>query len=204
MDHDVFRFLVKGKGREAKDFPGSLLLEKADFSRFKMHKYLWYFLNSQGQGRRVHFPIRAKPVLRWSAKQYIMVNGHITLAPQKPVEFVSFFIGRLQANKDMLQLYDRTIRNNKSKNIMQSKMCTEESLSFTRLLSLVFIPRDLIFSLISSMLRSSTLIVILRSGIISLGSTPNRFCFFSLYIYLIVPVIVGSFDIGLWLSFMVL
>jgi hypothetical protein len=61
MDHDIFRFLVKGKGREAADFPGSLLLEKADFLCFNMHKYCWYFLNSNGQGRTVHFPIRAKP-----------------------------------------------------------------------------------------------------------------------------------------------
>ena len=91
MDHDVFLLLVKGKGKEAKVFPGSLLLEKADFSRYTMHEYWWYFLNSHGQGWRVHFPKRAKPVLRLSAKQYIMVNRHITLAPQKPVEFVSFF-----------------------------------------------------------------------------------------------------------------
>ena len=75
MDHDIFRFLAKGKGREASDFPGSLLLEKADFSHFNMHEYWWYFLNSNGEGRTVHFPIRAKPVLRWSAKQYILVNG---------------------------------------------------------------------------------------------------------------------------------
>ena len=61
MDHDIFRFLVKGKGREAADFPGSLLLEKADFLCFNMHKYWWYFLNSNGQGQTVHFPIRAKP-----------------------------------------------------------------------------------------------------------------------------------------------
>ena len=36
MDHDVFRFLVKGKGRQGENSPGSLLLEKEDFSRFNM------------------------------------------------------------------------------------------------------------------------------------------------------------------------
>lgn len=102
MDHDVFRFLVKGKGREATNFTGSLLLEKDDFSRFNMNDYWWYAFNDNGQGRAVHFPIRAKPVLRWSSKQYISVNECITLAPQKPVETVSFFIARHQTSIDML------------------------------------------------------------------------------------------------------
>ena len=102
MDHDVFRFLVKGKGRQAENFPGSLLLEKEDFSRFNMNQYWWYNLNNNGQGRAVNFPIRAKHILRWSSKQYVAINGHISLAPQKPVEIVSFFIARHQTGIDIL------------------------------------------------------------------------------------------------------
>jgi len=96
LDHDIYRYAFKNKGRAAQNVPGSILLEKEDFGKLFLSPQWWYAFDCHGQGHAIHFPIRAKCILRRSPRKYGRVKGTLTLLPQKPVEIISFYIARCQ------------------------------------------------------------------------------------------------------------
>lgn len=64
MDQDVFRYLLRGRGRPATNYSGVVLLEKADFDRFNLPHYWHYFLNELGEGGEpLPFPLEQNPIL---------------------------------------------------------------------------------------------------------------------------------------------
>ena len=98
MDQDVFRYLLRGRGRPATNYSGVVLLEKADFDRFNLPHYWHYFLNELGEGRAIAFPIRAKPYLGKSSKRWVERGGKLCEAPVTPIETVTWFVPRWPCN----------------------------------------------------------------------------------------------------------
>lgn len=96
LEHDVFRHLFGGKGQPAPEHPGQVLFNKKDFDACNLPEHWWYCFDKHGQGKAISFPVRAKVHLRHSRKKYIQHNGKIEIAPQKPVEMVTFYVGRRQ------------------------------------------------------------------------------------------------------------
>ena len=46
---------------------------KEDFDRVSMlPPDCWYYLNEHGEGKKIDFPIKIKPVITWSPKKYVL------------------------------------------------------------------------------------------------------------------------------------
>ena len=54
----------------------------------------WYFLDKNGEGRAIGFPIKIKPLLLWTPKKFIFNNGEIKQEKQVPVEKAKFAFTR--------------------------------------------------------------------------------------------------------------
>jgi hypothetical protein len=104
MDHDVFRFLFNGKGHPA-NMAGAVLLDKHDFDRMPLlDESWWYCLKKNGEGSKVDFPIRAKPILRKSTSHYILdENNALVQAPSFVQEIVSFYVTTNPCSVDSLR-----------------------------------------------------------------------------------------------------
>ena len=71
MDLDVWRYITSGKGRPA-EHKGHTMFEKGEFVRFDGLPENWsYTLNQLGEGVKVKFPIKAKPIISWSKSTFI-------------------------------------------------------------------------------------------------------------------------------------
>ena len=92
MDLDIWRWGIRQRGVPS-NHKGHLMLEKGDFSRFSLLCHWYYWLDVHGQGMAVDFPLKAKPLLTWSANHYCVSGRDLDLvqAPRVPVEKNSFF-----------------------------------------------------------------------------------------------------------------
>lgn len=103
-EHDIFRYLVRGKGYPS-NVRGATMLEKDDFTRFALPSAWFYTLNKFGDGYRVEFPVRAKPVLKRSSKDFVVNNDGILIQSQTYIfEMVTFYITKRPCSKDSIQL----------------------------------------------------------------------------------------------------
>ena len=94
MRLDVWRFVVHQRGKES-NHRGHLMLEKNDVSRLKfLPNNWWYFLNENGEGKAVDFPIKVKPVLSWSPLTFELCKGKLCQAPRMPLEKLKYILKR--------------------------------------------------------------------------------------------------------------
>ena len=94
IDLDVWRHIVFEKGFTS-EHRGHHLYEKDDFHKFK---YLpvnwWYNLDGDGNGISVDFPLKAKPMLSWSPKNFLKEDGGMIEAKRFPIEKVCLTVIR--------------------------------------------------------------------------------------------------------------
>jgi hypothetical protein len=103
-DHDIFRYLVRGKGYPS-NVPGATMLDKDDLVRFALPSSWFYTLDKFGDGYCVEFPVRAKPVLRRSSKDFVVNNDGILIqSPTYIFEMATFYITKRPCSKDSIQL----------------------------------------------------------------------------------------------------
>lgn len=102
MDHDVFRYLFKGKGYPS-NLAGSIMLQKEHFSRMPLPDSWNYCLDAVGEGDEVDFPIRAKALVRKSSLKYVLnKNRVLAKCPLYVIEVVNFYILRKPCSVDCL------------------------------------------------------------------------------------------------------
>ena len=102
LDHDCWRYLVKGKGI-ASEQRGHYLYGINDFSLLLMlPPDWWYFLNEHGEGKKVDFPIKMKVVIGWSPKKHVINGKKILPGPRFPIEKLSVSFSRLPCNNNNL------------------------------------------------------------------------------------------------------
>lgn len=102
MRLDVWRFVVHQRGKES-NHRGHLMLEKNDVSRLKfLPNNWWYFLNENGEGKAVDFPIKVKPVLSWSPLTFELCKGKLCQAPRMPLEKLKLYILKRPCNVNNL------------------------------------------------------------------------------------------------------
>ena len=70
MRHDIYRFLFKNKGTQARDLKSSMFALK-DLGRQHLPPYWWYVLDANGQGKAIDFPLMMKAHLGKSPKYFI-------------------------------------------------------------------------------------------------------------------------------------
>ena len=100
MGLDVWRFVTCGKG-VASEHCGNHLFEKDDLARFKyLPEDWWYYLNQDGEGVAVDFPLKARPVLSWSPQKFTQKDGKLVKAPRFPIEKVCLTIIRRACNAE--------------------------------------------------------------------------------------------------------
>ena len=101
-DHDMFRYLVRGKGYPS-DVPGATMLDKDDFVRFMFPSSSYYALNKLGDGYCMEFPVSAKPVLKRSRKDFVVNNeGILIQSPTYIFEMASFYVTKRPCSKDSI------------------------------------------------------------------------------------------------------
>ncbi|XP_068681258.1 uncharacterized protein [Montipora foliosa] len=93
FDHDVLRYIFKGQGKGPQNGV-SMLYEKDDLKRFCLPSYWYCYLDQLGQGATIDFPLKLKPVLRFSKKRFIVLKGEIKQAPLIPVEKLIIVVNR--------------------------------------------------------------------------------------------------------------
>ncbi|XP_028412495.1 uncharacterized protein LOC114535332 [Dendronephthya gigantea] len=74
FDHDCFRYIFNGKGKQSKDGK-YLLLDKADFDRCKFDGNWDTVGDKIGDGVRVKYPIKVRTVLTKSPRNFTVVSG---------------------------------------------------------------------------------------------------------------------------------
>ncbi len=72
FDHDIFRYVFKDKGTPS-NISGAIMLNKTDFERMLLPDTWHYTLKENGEGYAIEFPIRAKSVLKWLNKEFILM-----------------------------------------------------------------------------------------------------------------------------------
>ncbi len=71
LDHDCWCYVIQGKGIPS-EHRGHYLYERRDFGRLPiLPSDWWYYLNQHGEGKKVDFPIKVKPVIGWSTRKHI-------------------------------------------------------------------------------------------------------------------------------------
>lgn len=89
MELDVWRYIMFGKGIPSQH-KGHMLYEKEDFCRFHGLLDNWYYtMNQHGEGFKVDFPIKVKPVLTWTNSNFVAKNDKLQVAPKIPLEKIS-------------------------------------------------------------------------------------------------------------------
>ena len=102
IDLDVWRFVTCNKGTVSEQ-RRHYLFEKYDLARLKYPpEDWWYNLNQDGEGAVVDFPLKAKPLLSWSAQKYIKMHGKIIKAVRFPMENVCQTIIRKACHIDSI------------------------------------------------------------------------------------------------------
>ena len=100
MRLDVWRYVVYQRGKESNHHGH---LEMNDFSRLKfLPKNWWYFMNENGEGKAVDFPMKVKPVLSWSPLTFVVDKGKLSKAPRMPLEKLKLYILKRPCNVNNL------------------------------------------------------------------------------------------------------
>ena len=99
IEHDCWRFISQGKGTPSAH-RGYFLYGRHDFGRLPMLPAdWWYYLNQHGEGKKIDFPMKIKPVIAWSPKKHVL-NGENLIEPKRfPIEKRSISFSRLPCNK---------------------------------------------------------------------------------------------------------
>ena len=100
-EHDVYRYIFNGKGSQS-NVPGATMFEKEDFERMMLPDSWFYTLNKHGDGHCVDFPIRIKPILRKSTKDYRLNAGILVESPRYLFEMLSLYMTKRPCSKDSL------------------------------------------------------------------------------------------------------
>ena len=102
-DNDVFCYLFKGRGCTS-NVTAAVTLNKEDFDRMQFPSSWYYYLNKNGEGQAVEFPIRVKSVLRRSLKHCIVNSvGTLVQAPTYIFEIVKLYITRIPCSLDSIK-----------------------------------------------------------------------------------------------------
>ena len=81
-----------------------LLLLNKKTDRMELPPSWYYYLNKNGEGQAVEFPVRVNPVLRWSLKHYIIDNvGALVQAPTYILEVIKLYITKLPCSLESLK-----------------------------------------------------------------------------------------------------
>jgi hypothetical protein len=103
FDHDIYQYIFRDKGLPS-NLPGATLFSKNDFERMMLPFSWHYSLNKYGEGHSIEFPVRAKPVLKRSTKDYVLNNsGVLVQAPTYLFEMVNFYITKDPYSKESLE-----------------------------------------------------------------------------------------------------
>ena len=98
LKHDVWHYVRFNKGRSL-EHRGHFLFSNQDLSRLKyLPRHWWYFMNGNGKGTAIDFPIKIKPVLSWSSALCFVKNGHIMRAKRLPLEKLGISIAKRPCN----------------------------------------------------------------------------------------------------------
>ena len=88
IDLDVWIYVVYSK--EVTSEQCGHHLYKNDFTKLKyLPDYWWYHMDIDGNGILVDFPLKAKPMLFWSPKNFVKTNGGMVEGKRFPIEKVS-------------------------------------------------------------------------------------------------------------------
>ncbi|CAB4015417.1 Hypothetical predicted protein [Paramuricea clavata] len=100
MDLDVWRYITCNQGRKS-NHKGHILFEREDFRRFEGLPDDWCFiLNQHGEGVSIDFPLKAKPLVSWTALSYIVKSGKLVMAPKMPIKKVVLSFAKRACNMD--------------------------------------------------------------------------------------------------------
>lgn len=86
--HDVFKFLFKGKGRQAEERNWTLF-EENEFARCKLPSNWGCLYDKHGDGTRIRFPVKMRKFLALSPKAYHRVGTDIVETPRAYIEKIS-------------------------------------------------------------------------------------------------------------------
>ena len=101
MDLDVWRYITYNPQGRKSNHKGHMLFEREDFQRFEGLRDDWCFiLNQHGEGVSIDFPLKAKPLVSWTALKYILKSGKLVVAPKMPIEKVVFSFAKQACNMD--------------------------------------------------------------------------------------------------------
>ena len=93
IDLDLQRWLWKGKGTPSQH-KGYKLYENADFCHLILPETWWYYLDRNGEGRAISFPLKMKSVLSWTPKHFTIENGDFKQVARLPIEKLRVHIAR--------------------------------------------------------------------------------------------------------------
>lgn len=93
FEHDWFRSLFHGKGREARQ-KGYMLLEKNDFVRFQLPENWDVVCDGNGDGVRVKYPFKVRLYLAKSPKTFSIVLGELQEDQRMLIEKLSLDFSR--------------------------------------------------------------------------------------------------------------
>lgn len=98
MHLDVWRYVTRQKGVPSLH-KGYTMYEHSDFARLTSLSPHWHYcLNADGEGAAIDFPLKAKPVLSWTAKHYYQYQGQLKLAPRVPIEKICIEFAKRACN----------------------------------------------------------------------------------------------------------
>ncbi|XP_028405214.1 uncharacterized protein LOC114527709 [Dendronephthya gigantea] len=99
LDLDCWRYITQGKGTPS-EHRGHVLYNKSDFSRLPMlPPDWWYYFNQHGEGKKVDFPMKIKPIIGWSSKKYVFNGKKIVPGKRFPIEKISVSFARVPCNE---------------------------------------------------------------------------------------------------------
>lgn len=85
FDHDCFRFLFFGKGKQSRD-KKSILLEKEDFINCNFVDNWDVVLDVNGDGVMIKYPVKVRTLLTKSPKSYTIINGTLQESRRMVIE----------------------------------------------------------------------------------------------------------------------
>ena len=83
---DIYRYVFKDKGTEDEQDLPFVKLEKEDLATLELPSHWWYKLDRNGQGTKILFPIKVKPMLSFSNPCYYVEDGQLLKGRRLPKE----------------------------------------------------------------------------------------------------------------------
>lgn len=95
--HDVFKYLFKGKGRNAEE-RNWRLFDESDFIRCKLPSNWNCLFDKHGDGVKIRFPVKMRKFMQLSPKTYQRVGGGIIEVPRAYNEKISIKFIKITAS----------------------------------------------------------------------------------------------------------